>query len=170
MLKTSRIAVVKAITQVRYARTSDVAILVSRYIKKLNVNEIFWRVKIKPGKPLFFGKKRNVYIFGLPGNPASTFINTFIFLVPALKKMIGSQNYCNKYVEAELLEGFAKTGDRKEFLRAKYIVKNDRCFVSVFSKQGSHILSSLANSNCIIETDYNDRTYKAGEKVRIYPL
>lgn len=143
---------------------------VKEALRLLKVDEIFWRVKIKPGKPLFFGKKGEKIVFGLPGNPVSSFVNTVLFVLPALKKMVGSNEYYNKEVEAIFANNFIKYGDRKEFLRGRYIIKNGRYYVYVSESQGSHILSSLADSNCLVITDYRTRAYSAGERGRIYLL
>jgi len=136
-------------------------------LRLLRVRKIFWRLKIKPGKPSFFGKKGDVVIFGLPGNPVSSFVNTILFVIPALKKMMGANDCLNEEFEAVLESDLIKKEERKEFFRGKYTIKDGRFYVTPFTKQDSHILSSLALANCLIITDYGERHYKEGERVRI---
>lgn len=137
-------------------------------LKKLNVEDILWKVGIKPGKPTFFGRSQDFLVFGLPGNPVSSFVSTFLFVLPALKKIMGSTDYMNVEIEATLENNFIKKGNRKAFNRGKYIIRDGHYYVKVLPKQGSHIFSSFAESNCLIVFDYEERLYTKGDKVRIY--
>ncbi|MGC9042847.1 MAG: gephyrin-like molybdotransferase Glp [Myxococcota bacterium] len=139
-------------------------------LKKLGVREYFFRVKMKPGKPVFFGKKRDKLIFGLPGNPVSSFVSSFLFVLPALRKMLGSKEPYHRSFEAMVAKEFIKKGDRPEFLRGIYRCDGGKLIVEPVVNQGSHMMSGLSAANCLIITEEGEQTYKRGECVRIYPL
>ncbi len=139
-------------------------------LSKCGVTRIFWRVAIKPGKPLFFGKKGKKIIFGLPGNTVSSFVNTYLFVIPALKKMMGAGSYHNQILEASLKKDIKKKGNRMEFLRGRCEIEDGRYVVYLLEKQGSHILSSLTEANCLIFTEPGNHFYQKGESIRILLL
>jgi len=135
--------------------------------KEIKVKEIFWKVNIKPGKPLYFGKKDEKLIFGLPGNPASSLVCYYEFVRPALFKLSGYENLFLKEVEATLLEKIeAKTG-RLEFVRGNLIKKGNEFYVKKSGHQESHLLTSFANSNCLIIINEEK---EVGEKVKVHLL
>jgi len=143
---------------------------IKEVLRDLKVKELFWRVRIKPGKPVFFGKKGNKIIFGLPGNPVSSFVNSFLFVIPLLKKMVGAESPYHPEFSAILQSDLHKRGDRLDFVRGVYESTVEGIQVRVLGSQGSHMMGGLADANCLIITDESERIYKKGEKVRIYKL
>lgn len=143
---------------------------VREILKELRVKQIFWRINIKPGKPIFFGKSEQKLIFGLPGNPVSSFVNSFLFVIPALRKVIGASNPNHPIFVASLDCDIDKSEKRREFLRGFFYYGENGLRVIPVQNQQSHMMGGLADSNCLIITDEGERKYKKGEKVKILLL
>lgn len=112
----------------------------------LNTKEIFYKVKQKPGKPLFFGKKENTLIFALPGNPAAALTCFYIYVYIALQKMMGKTNIELPRVQAKSVTDFEKKADRPEFLKAIY----NEGEVTILEGQSSAMLQTFALSNALV--------------------
>ncbi len=137
----------------------------------LGVKEIFWRVAIKPGKPLFFGVKGKKLVFGLPGNPVSAMVCFLLFVLPAIRKMMGLEEYETSFLPAELSTGLKKKAGRAEFLRGNFQTsEGGRLMVSPLEAQGSHMLGGLAGANCLIFLGESCEDPRLGSKVKIIPL
>lgn len=126
---------------------------VREVLKKEGVREIFWKVDIKPGKPLFFGKKNRTLIFGLPGNPVSVFVTFEEFVKPAILKMKGGLK-TQKGIRARLTEGF-RNGPRLHFVRVRCVSGKSGYGVTPLKGQGSHMIGSLASSNALLRVEPN---------------
>ena len=141
------------------------------YIKEIlmrcgNVN--FWKLAIKPGKPLAFGKIGNCHFFGLPGNPVAVVV-TFQYLVaPALKRLAGLGLAKKLHIMATSLSELKKSAGRQEYLRGILTQdSNGEFLVSSAGKQGSNILRSLSLANCYIVLPVACQGVNAGDKVRV---
>ena len=137
---------------------------VKEAMEKEGVREIFWKVDIKPGKPLYFGKKGNALVFGLPGNPVSVFVTFEEFVKPALLKMSGKSTDA-KWVEGKLAAEF-RNGPRPHFVRVRCEKSKNGFRVTPLRGQGSHQIGSLAKANAILKIDA-DQTLDRGQKVRV---
>lgn len=129
------------------------------------VEKIFYKIKQKPGKPIYFGKKGDKYVFGLPGNPASVLTCFYEYVYPAIALLSKREK------DLEKTEGILETDLKKpmgitHFLKAYF----DGKFVRDLKAQESFRLSSFAKANCLIKLDENQTEYKAGEKVEIHIL
>ncbi len=114
---------------------------------------LFWRIKIKPGRPFAFGKIEQSFFIGFPGNPVAAVV-TFLMLVTSfVKKLSGNENYKN--IPDYLISDFSmkKKKNRVEWLRGIFINKNKKKFLRKFHTTGSGIISSLSHSNGIIQID-----------------
>lgn len=120
-------------------------------LKKVGVEEILWKVKIKPGKPFFFGKLKNIPVFVLPGFPVSTFVTFEVFVRPALIKMSGGKELNRRKVTALLAEEIKRKSGRTEFMRAYTYFEGGKFRASVVGEQRSTILSAFASANSLIE-------------------
>lgn len=127
--------------------------LVKDVFQSLKVEELFWKVKIKPGKPVFFGRKGEKLVFGLPGNPASSFVVFEELVRPAIRKQMGKKVLEKLIVEAQLKEGHQGGTSRKQYLRAKAERQEQGWSVSLLAQQGSHSLRSLAKANALVIID-----------------
>jgi len=113
----------------------------------------FWKIAVKPGRPLAYGKINKCLFFGLPGNPVSVVVTFNLFVNAAIKKITG-QDIKNKLsLLAKLETDIKKRRGRKEYKRGLLTVNKGELFVKCLSSQGSNILSSLKNANCYIELD-----------------
>ena len=125
----------------------------------------FWRVAIKPGKPLLVAtrptaRSRQV-ILGLPGNPGSTFVTAFLFLLPLLRALLGSAEPLPRRISARLGAPLGRTGPRREFLRARW----DGSTIAPLHLQDSGVLGSLAMSNALIDRPADAEAAISGQDV-----
>ncbi|NDJ81565.1 bifunctional molybdopterin-guanine dinucleotide biosynthesis adaptor protein MobB/molybdopterin molybdotransferase MoeA [Vibrio campbellii] len=131
----------------------------------------FWRINMRPGRPLAFGQINDKPFFGLPGNPVAVMVSFINFVEPALRKMQGEQGWKPLKVSAIATENLRSRQGRTEFSRGIYeLDETGRLTVCTTGKQGSGILRSMSEANCLIEISPAVDTVKAGESVTIIPL
>lgn len=126
----------------------------------------FWRVAIKPGKPLLVATRGQQVILGLPGNPVSSFVTAFLFALPLVKKAMGDSNPLPRAVTLLAGEELPAIGPRREFLRAV----SDDCKVRLAGSQDSSALSALAAADCLIDRPAHAPAVPVGEPVRVFHL
>lgn len=132
----------------------------------------FWKVAVKPGRPLAFGRIGNALYFGLPGNPVSVMITFHVLVKPALRAMQGESPQAPVLrIRARSLDRLRKRPGRVEFQRGILSPdENGEYVVRKTGAQGSGILSSMAHANCLIVLEMNDREIAAGEMVQTIPF
>lgn len=131
----------------------------------------FWRINMRPGRPLAFGQINDKPFFGLPGNPVAVMVSFINFVEPALRKMQGEQGWKPLKVSAIATENLRSRQGRTEFSRGIYeLDETGRLTVRTTGKQGSGILRSMSEANCLIEISPAVDTVKTGESVTIIPL
>jgi len=138
--------------------------LIKDVLKNLGMKLIFWKVAMRPGKPLIFGVLKNTLILGFPGNPVSTYVSSLIFLKPLINR------YYQNNIETPIKQGFTekpliKNDERQEYLRAKAYLDNNKYFLSSVSKQDSSMTSSLSRANALIIREPFAKALKKGSKV-----
>jgi molybdopterin molybdotransferase len=126
----------------------------------------FWRVAIKPGKPLLVAQRGRQLVLGLPGNPVSSFVTAYLFLLPLLRRLSGAEDALPVARHAVLSAPLAAGGERREFLRGCW----DGESVSANPQQDSGALASLASSNALIDHPANAPPSAVESRVTIYPL
>lgn len=124
--------------------------LVKASLKKMGQDMLFWKVAMKPGKPLAFGKIGATPVFGLPGNPVSSFVSFEQFVRPAIGKITGGTDIANKTVEARLTQTIHKKPGRQHFLSSRIFWDKGEYTVSPNTEQGSGILKSMSNANALL--------------------
>jgi len=139
-------------------------------LKELGVEEIFWRVKIKPGKPLFFGQLGDTKVFGLPGNPASTFVLFEELVRPYLRKCLGHQQLEVPMRSAKITENFDETSERLQLLRAHWYHKGGSDWVRPVPQQGSFSIASIAQANSLIHMPEDSKPLRSGQSVSVRTL
>jgi len=112
--------------------------------------KLLHKAAIKPGKPIFFAQRKKQYLFGLPGNPLSTAITCAIFVIPALKKMIGVRDYLLKPVKATLSNDSIRKSGRTLIWPGKIFFENGKPIASFSEKKSSAALSALLESDGLI--------------------
>ena len=129
------------------------------------VEKLFHKVKQRPGKPLYFGKKVNKLVFGLPGNPSSVLTCFYQYVVPAFQKMSKRRNQLS-VVQAPLSTSFQKVAGLTHFLKGFY----DGETVAPLDAQESYRLSSFARANCLIQVNENVTECRQGNLVDVHLL
>lgn len=136
---------------------------------ELDIQEIFWRAYIKPGKPAYFGvlKKgsRKTLVFGLPGNPVSCLVNFAIYIKPFISKLYGLPG--NEIIEAVLENDLRKKDTKRHFMKAFVYadeVGNNKVVSQISQSSGN--LVELSKANCLIEIEEERLNPRTGEKVR----
>jgi molybdopterin molybdotransferase len=130
----------------------------------------FWKVNMKPGKPLLFATAQGRPVFGLPGNPVSCMVSFELFVRPALLKMMGSRILFRDELEARLASSLSKKKGRAEFKRGRMWREGGTLFVNAAGPQGSGILTSLVKANCLVRLPEEAEDPAAGENVSVIPI
>jgi molybdopterin molybdotransferase len=138
---------------------------VKEALKKEGVREISWKVNIKPGKPLFFGRKGKSLVFGLPGNPVSVFVTFEEFIKPVLRKWSSVNPAKERRVSGFLTEKF-ENGPRLHFVRVRCRFDKNRWAVTPLGGQGSHMIGELASANALLCVEPG-AVLKKGEPVTV---
>ena len=129
----------------------------------------FWRVNMRPGKPLAFGTYRDTPFVGLPGNPVSAFMGFEVFLRPAIYKLAGQMGWERPVLRATLKEMVESDG-RESYLRAIINREDNRLFARLTGHQGSGNLYSLVQANGLIIVPAGVTSVPAGTQVDVWPL
>ncbi len=144
--------------------------LVQQALRDWGAEINFWKVAIKPGKPLMVATKQYSWgrqvILGLPGNPVSSFVTAFLFALPLIRKTMGARDPLPLPSQAIAGEAFPATGDRREFVRGV----SDGVNVRLAGSQDSSALLGLAQANCLIDRPACADPVRAGDLVAVYHL
>ena len=124
-------------------------------------NVEFWKVNIKPGKPLLFGNYQGIPFFGLPGNPVSSYISFLVFTLPAIRKSLGLPPFERKTIKA-VLEHSIQSDGRESYLRVKLRKMNGQYSAKYSSHQGSANLLSLVQSDALLIIPSGVKSLPAG--------
>ena len=139
---------------------------VGSVLRKEKVKEVFYKVKQKPGKPLYFGTKIKKYIFGLPGNPASVLTCFYHYVLPAVKRYSGFKDCLPATIRVPLAKDIQKKIGLTHFLKASTNFK----IVSPLEGQESYIMKSFAEANCLILFPEEIEIIREGEIVEVTPI
>ena len=131
----------------------------------------FWKIAMKPGRPLSFGKVGNSLFFGLPGNPVSVMVTFYQFVLPALRRLSGELAWAPLRLMARTQDRLKKMPGRTEFQRAALFQdENGELVVSTTGDQGSGILSSMTQANCFVILPIDSSGAQPGEQVLVEPF
>ncbi len=144
--------------------------LVKAVLKDLGSDMKFWKVALKPGKPLAFGVIGGRPAFGLPGNPVSSMVAFEQFVRPALLKMAGREDIFKRVFPARLTADIRKKPGRMTFLRGTLSEKGGEFLATPLDGQGSGMISTMVRANIYIIVPEDCTHLKAGETVRIQPM
>ncbi|MEA1881994.1 MAG: gephyrin-like molybdotransferase Glp [Candidatus Marinimicrobia bacterium] len=129
----------------------------------LGVTEHFWKVAQKPGKPLFFGTGDSTLIFGLPGNPVSSYIGFMEWVWPVLETMMGKPE--TKKLTGILKKPFPREKVKYRFLFGNAWMEDGKLVCKPSTKVGSHMLSSSLGANCILSSDSGESPLQKGGNI-----
>ena len=127
----------------------------------------FWKVNMRPGKPLMFGSLHGIPVLGLPGNPVSALVSALLFLRPAIAAMLGSAATGWDYENARLTRPLGPTGRRDDYLRASLSQSEHGLVVEAFEEQDSSMLSILSAANALLVRPASSPGARAGEMVKV---
>ncbi len=144
--------------------------LVKSTLQKMGQDMLFWKVAMKPGKPLAFGRIGKTPIFGLPGNPVSSFVSFEQFVRPSLRKVLGCSDLSHKTVQAKLTRTINKKPGRLHFLSSIVSWTDGEYTVTPAGEQGSGILKSAANANGLLIFPLEAEEIKQGQEVAVQLL
>jgi molybdopterin molybdotransferase len=133
---------------------------------ELGVEEIFWRVAIKPGKPVSFGVREATLVFGLPGNPVSSLVGCELFVKPALRALQGEQEPLPRFEVGVAARELRQNDARDEFVRARSRLDRDGIRLEPLSGQESHMIVRAAAADALIHVPRGDAAIAAGAVVR----
>jgi molybdopterin molybdotransferase len=141
--------------------------LVKDQLREFGVRPVFWQVRIKPGKPLYFGVRGRQLVFGLPGNPTSAMVTFHLFVRPAVDRMLGRVPVGPRTGRAVLAGPLTLKPGRKQFLRGVLAGPGPEIRVEPFPDQKSGVLRSMVKSRVLIVVPSDVERMEAGEEVPV---
>ena len=130
----------------------------------------FWKIAIKPGRPLAFGKINHSYFFGLPGNPVSAAVTFQLFVIPAINQILSQKRKKMILIKAISKNELRKKTGRTEYKRAIISIINNEVHVETTGLQGSNIMMSMLKANCYIRLPAGISSIKKGDLVEVMPF
>ena len=143
--------------------------LVETVLKSLGAEFYFDAVAIRPGKPAVFGRCRDTFVFGLPGNPVSTMVTFQLFVIPAIDRLGGAAARPLAFLEAALVEAAKEKPGLTHFLPAQITWDGVSPRVRMLRWQGSGDIAALTQANCFLVVPADRSAIAAGEKVSVLP-
>lgn len=151
--------------------TGGVSVGEADYMKQVlsNIGQVlFWKMSIKPGRPMAFGKIKKSFYFGLPGNPVSAAVTFLQFVKPSIKFMMGgSQLEKMPFLYAKLDKKIKRKKGRTEFVRGRLNESKKGFTVSPLGQQGSGMLKSMSDANCFILLNSDEDTKEKNSNVKV---
>lgn len=135
-------------------------------LAELGVDERFWGVALKPGKPTWFGVRERRLVLGLPGNPVSAMVTFHLFARPALRRLAGAEPR-ERWARATLDEPVRRSEDRDQVLRCRLTVHDDGWHVAPTGQQGSHVLTSMLAADAFALVPAGPGELRQGDRVDI---
>jgi molybdopterin molybdotransferase len=133
---------------------------------ELDVEEVFWRVAMKPGKPVSFGVRGETLVFGLPGNPVSALVGCELFVKPALRALQGLGDSLPRFEPGRLAVGLRRNEERDEFVRARSRVDGEVLLLEPVTGQESHMIVRSGAADALVHIPRGNGELAAGSAVR----
>jgi molybdopterin molybdotransferase len=151
--------------------TGGVSVGEADYMKEVlsNIGKVlFWKMSIKPGRPMAFGKIKKSFYFGLPGNPVSAAVTFLQFVKPSIKLMMGNSRFePTPILEAKLGQKIIRKKGRTEFIRAHLEKTVKGYHVKPLTQQGSGMLKSMSDANCFIFMAEKEEVLEKNTNVKV---
>jgi len=144
--------------------------LVRAVERELGVEEVFWRVAVKPGKPLAFGVRGRTLVFGLPGNPVSALVSFEVFVRTALRALQGESEPRPQFAVGRIAGEVRRNVERDEFLRARTRVDDGEMLLEPVSGQESHMITRAAGADALVLVPRGEGRLESGSSVRFLQL
>jgi molybdopterin molybdotransferase len=144
-------------------------------LERLGVEQVFWGVALRPGKPTFFGLAPRQpaagpgrgLVFGLPGNPVSAIVTFHLFVRPAIRTMLGAESGGRRGATAILDQDYAKKPGRAHLVRCRLELRADGWHARPTKEQGSHVLTSMLGADALAILPSAQGDFRAGDRVEI---
>jgi molybdopterin molybdotransferase len=140
--------------------------LVRPALAELGAEEVFWRVAVKPGKPVVFARRGPTLVFGLPGNPVSSLVGFELFVRPALNALQGARSPGPAYEPGVLATSLRRGPDRDELVRARAVPEPDGMKLEPLGGQASHMIARAAAADALVLVPRGEGELPAGANVR----
>ncbi|WP_455207834.1 molybdopterin molybdotransferase MoeA, partial [Kaarinaea lacus] len=154
--------------------TGGVSVGEADYIKEVIAevgNVDFWKLAIKPGRPLAFGKINDAVFFGLPGNPVAVMVTFYQFVQPTLRRIMGQTDITQTRFKVPCVSALKKKPGRVEYYRGILTTDNEgNVTVRKAGMQGSGILSTMSKANCFIVLPSDSNAVESGQLVDVEPF
>jgi molybdopterin molybdotransferase len=144
--------------------------LVRRVEAELGVEEVFWRVAVRPGKPVAFGVRGATLVFGLPGNPVSSLVGCALFVVPAVLALQGAANPGPSFLSGRLAAAVPRNSGRDDLIRARTQAADGGMLLEPLAGQESHMIVRAAEADALVLVPRGDGELPAGAAVGYLPL
>ncbi len=138
--------------------------------RELGVEEVFWRVAIKPGKPVSFGVRGDTLVFGLPGNPVSALVGCELFVKPALRALQGLRDPLPRFEPGRLASSLRRNEERDAFVRARSRVDGGVLVLEPVTGQESHMIVRSSAADALVHVPRGNGELAAGSTVRWFRL
>ncbi len=138
--------------------------------EQLGVEEVFWGVAMRPGKPLAFGVRGNTLVFGLPGNPVSSLVGCLLFVKPALLALQGHPDPAPAFRPGRLATAVTPRPERDDYVRARVVWSDDGALLEPILGQESHMIVHTTAADAIVHIPRGPDALAAGAKVGFLPL
>jgi molybdopterin molybdotransferase len=153
--------------------TGGVSVGEADFVKQLmaRLGEVlFWKIAMRPGRPMAFGKIGNAWLFGLPGNPVAVMVTFYQLVRDALLHLSGASGFSVPMAQALAAEKLRKVPGRTEYQRGILFRENGQWKVRTTGQQGSGVLRSMSEANCFIVLEHERGAVAAGEPVQVQPF
>jgi molybdopterin molybdotransferase len=150
--------------------TGGVSVGEADFVKQLmaKLGEVlFWKIAMRPGRPMAFGKIGDAFLFGLPGNPVAVMVTFYQFVREALLYLSGRADYAQPLLEVQCSENLRKVPGRTEYQRGILFQEDGAWKVRTTGQQGSGVLRSMSEANCFIVLEHERGKVAAGEPVQV---
>jgi molybdopterin molybdotransferase len=144
--------------------------LVRASLAELGVEEVFWRVDVRPGRPIAFGVRGRTLVFGLPGNPVSSLVGCELFVRPAVLALQGAAEPGPPFLPARLGAAVRRDPRRVQLLRARLRVEPDGVVLEPLRGQESHMIATSAGAAALVRIEAGVGELPAGSPVRYLNL
>jgi molybdopterin molybdotransferase len=144
--------------------------LVRATLAELGVVEVFWRVSMRPGKPISFATRGRTLVFGLPGNPVSSLVGALLFVVPALRALQGALDPAPRFEVGSLGTVAVRNPARDDYQRARIESTDGGAVLVPIEGQESHMIVRAASADALVHVPRGDGVLEAGSPCRYLPL
>jgi molybdopterin molybdotransferase len=124
--------------------------LVQKALAAEGLSLSFWQIAMRPGKPMMHGRLGVMHVLGVPGNPVSSYVCAFLFLLPLVRRLSGRKDLHAERIAARLGRALPQNDKREEYMRATLETKNGELIATPFPNQDSSLMAPLAKADCLV--------------------